>query len=164
MLLQTGDKLRAPRPTETGAGQGGGATAEPAGRTTTPWQVLCPPGAVHLEATQPSRRLPDLAPGTPVVLYDGRPLSRRRLRALAAKLQVVPDRELILLPTPQHPLFVVDDTPSAVHHLWRSVVTVPPGLAATALPAAAALRLIRVLPWTWTGAIAPGRVLIGRRR
>jgi hypothetical protein len=130
---------------------------------TSPWNLLCPAGTVFNRADEGWQRLRRLATGTRVAVSDDRLGSRWRLRRLARRGRLVVERELILLPSSTQPVAVVDDTPSAVSHFWRSVATVPPGLAFTALPAAALLSLVRRLPWSWTGAIVPGRVLIGRR-
>ena len=99
----------------------------------------------------------------PVVLMDQRPLSRRRLRRVARDLGVVLEREFVVLPTIGRPMVVIDDVETAVRHFWTAVATVPPGLAFTAVPASALLGLARRAPWRWTGAIAPGRVVIGTR-
>ncbi|GAA2805968.1 hypothetical protein GCM10010522_24610 [Kribbella solani] len=73
------------------------------------------------------------------------------------------ERELVVLPTLAHPMIVMDDVEQAIRYFWTAVATVPPGLALTALPASAALGIARRTPWRWTGAIAPARVVIGRR-
>ncbi|MGH3445761.1 MAG: hypothetical protein ACRDPB_10340 [Nocardioidaceae bacterium] len=127
-----------------------------------PWLALCVPGAVQLRDPS-SSELRALPPGSAVVLVSDRPLSRRRLRASARRAGVVVERELIVLPSTAHPVAAVDDTGSAVRHFWQAVAAVPPGLALSAAPAALGLRLARAVPWRWTGAVAPGRVLIGRR-
>jgi hypothetical protein len=69
-----------------------------------------------------------------------------------------------VLPTLVRPMVVIDDTEPAVRHFWSSIATVPPGLVLTAVPASALLGVARHLPWRWTGAAAPGRVVIGRPR
>ena len=94
---------------------------------------------------------------------DQQPFSRRRLRRLARGLGVVVEREFVVLPSLGRPMVVIDDVEEAVRHFWTAVATVPPGLAFTALPASALLGLARIAPWRWTGAVAPGRVVIGRR-
>ncbi|HET6738640.1 MAG TPA: hypothetical protein VFH76_06890 [Kribbella sp.] len=94
---------------------------------------------------------------------DQRPLSRRRLRAAARRLGVVVEREFVVLPTIARPMVVIDDAEEAIRHFWTAVATVPPGLALTAVPASALLGLARRAPWRWTGALAPARVVIGRR-
>jgi hypothetical protein len=73
------------------------------------------------------------------------------------------ERELIAVPSTRHPILLVDDDESAVRFLWDGLATVPPGLCRTAPVAALALRAARSAPWEWTGAIAPGRILVGVR-
>jgi hypothetical protein len=136
---------------------------EPAGRPRppiAPWLQLCPPGTIAIDLRSgPVRALP--AEG-PVVLMDQRRSSRRRLRLVARELGVVLEREFVVLPTIERPMVVVDDVEEAIGHFWTAVATVPPGLASTAVPASALLALARRAPWRWTGAFAPGRVVIGR--
>jgi hypothetical protein len=126
--------------------------------------TLCPVGTLEIDARGIDGGTADqLRPNQPVVLIDQRLFSRRRLRRLARTLSIQVEREFVVLPTLRHPLVLVDDTEPAVHHFWTSIATVPPGLAFTALPASALLALARKLPWSWTGAAAPGRALVGRR-
>lgn len=132
-----------------------------------PWTLLCPEDTVLVRADDHRRLrvlLSTLRSGDRIGFVDGRMFSRWRLRRLATSCDVLIERELIVLPTLVSPIVVVDDTETSVGYLWDSVATVPPGMARTALPAAAALALVRVLPWSWTGALAPGRVVVGRVR
>jgi glycosyltransferase involved in cell wall biosynthesis len=130
-----------------------------------PWLTLCAAGTVEIDAREVRGAVVGQLPAdTPVVLVDDRPFSRRRLRRLADRSSVVIERELIVLPTAGRPIILVDDTEAAVRHFWTTIATVPPGLAYTALPAAAMLGVARLLPWRLTGAAAPGRALIGRQR
>ena len=141
--------------------------AEPAGPSrlaTSPWMTLCPLGTLEID----TRIIDDsiagqLKPDLPVVLIDQRPLSRRRLQRLARELSIEIEREFIVLPTLGRPIVLIDDTEPAVRHFWTTIATVPPGLAVSAVPASALLSLARRLPWSWTGAAAPGRALVGRR-
>jgi hypothetical protein len=128
-----------------------------------PWLVLCPPDAVVVRdpAAATVRALPT---GTAVALVSDRPLSRRRLRRVAARAGVDVCRELVVVPSTTRAIASFDDTGSAVHHFWESVAAVPPGLTRSAGPATVALRLARAMPWAWTGALAPGRVVVGTRR
>jgi hypothetical protein len=142
-------------------------STEPAGRIRTPaspWLLLCPPGTIEIDlrSAEHETNLPDVI--GPVVLKDQRPFSRRRLRLAAARLGLVVEREFVVLPTLVRPMVVIDDTEPAVRHFWSSIATVPPGLVLTAVPASALLGVARHLPWRWTGAAAPGRVVIGRPR
>lgn len=138
------------------------AAARQVRQPVSPWLQLCPPGTVEIDLRVGPVTL-DRPTAGPVVLIDQRPFSRRRLRRLAAELGVVLEREFVVLPAVERPLVVIDDTREAVRHFWAAVATVPPGLALTAVPAAVALRLARLAPWRWTGAVAPGRVVVGRR-
>jgi hypothetical protein len=139
------------------------AGAEVSPQQVAPWLVLCPVGTAEVHVQHGWRAVRQLPAGTPVALIDSRPASRSRLRRIARKLPMTVERELIVLPTAGHPIVVMDDTSDAVRHFWRSVAAVPPGVAAASLPTTLLLRAARTLPWTWTGAIAPGRVLLGTR-
>jgi hypothetical protein len=142
--------------------------AEPTGLAASPWMTLCPLGTLEIDArTIDDERIDyvsdQLKPELPVVLIDQRPFSRRRLRRLARELSIEIEREFVVLPTLGRPIVLIDDTEPAVRHFWTTIATVPPGLAASAVPASALLSLARRLPWSWTGAAAPGRALVGRR-
>lgn len=131
---------------------------------TSPWMALCPFGTIEIDTRSIDAGTADqLNPHLPVVLIDQRPFSRRRLRRVARALSIEVEREFIVFPTLRRPLMLIDDTEAAVRHFWSAVATVPPGLAFTALPATALLALARILPWSWTGGVAPGRALVGRR-
>ena len=132
-------------------------------RPISPWLQLCPPGTVEIDLRTGPVRAHQLSADGPVVLVDQRPGSRRRLRRTARKLGVTLEREFVVLPTLGRPMVVVDDVEEAVRHFWTAVATVPPGLA-FAVPASALLALARRTPWRWTGALAPARVVVGRRR
>jgi hypothetical protein len=133
-------------------------------RPISPWLQLCPPGTVEHDLRHgPVPALSELSADGPVVLLDQRPHSRRRLRRTARELGVVLEREFVVLPTLDRPMVVIDDVEEAIKHFWTAVATVPPGLA-FAVPASALLALARLAPWRWTGALAPARVVVGRRR
>lgn len=103
-----------------------------------------------------------LPPGTPVCLVLDAPGSRWLLRALARRAGVTVDRELIVVPSTRSPLLVLDDAAEPVARLWHGVATVPPGIARGWWAATMALHAARRMPWQWTGAVLPGRVVIGR--
>ncbi|MGN6131812.1 MAG: hypothetical protein ACTHOK_15840 [Nocardioidaceae bacterium] len=127
-----------------------------------PWSVLCEPDALllHRPGAGPLRTVPA---GRQVALALDGPLARWRLRRLARRCGVRVDRELIAVPSTTRPVAVFDDEESAVRHFWTAVVTVPPGVAGPAPLLTVALRLARRMPWSWTGALAPTRIIIGRR-
>jgi hypothetical protein len=125
--------------------------------------MLCPLGTLEIDTRTNDDIADQLKPDLPVVLIDQRPFSRRRLRRLARELSIEIEREFIVLPTIGRPIVAIDDTEAAIRHFWTAIATVPPGLAISAVPASALLSLARRLPWSWTGAAAPGRALVGRR-
>jgi hypothetical protein len=108
-------------------------------------------------------RLRDLPPGDRVVLMSDRPLSRWTLRRTARRAGLSIERELVAIPSTRRPRVVLDDSPAAVRHLWTRVAVVPPGVAALAGGAELLLRAMRSAPPSWTGALAPGRLVVGRR-
>lgn len=128
-----------------------------------PWRALCPDHVVELRDPDllTLRRLPS---GTAVALVSDALFGRARLRRRARLAGIRIERELIVVPDTRSPLVVVDDVESAVRHLWSSVAAVPPGLTWTAAPAGVALSLMQWMPWRLTGAVVPGRVLLGCRK
>ena len=129
-----------------------------------PWAVLCPEGTVTVPLERAAEVLPRLLPGTPVALVADRPLARRPLRRLAAEHGVRVGRELVALPTASQPLVLLDDDAPSVARLWAVVAAVPPAPGWVTAPATLVLAVAARLPWRWTGALAPGRVVIGERR
>ncbi len=152
------DRLTFRRPPEVLPSPPGDAAGEPLPS----WSVLCAPGTVRLDRPSP-RALRTLEAGTPVAVCLDGPLARRRLRRLARRAALQIDRELIAVPRTARPIAVFDDEETAVRHFWSSIVTVPPGVSGLAPLLTLALCGARRLPWSWTGAITPARVIIGRR-
>ena len=128
-----------------------------------PWLALCDEPVTEIRGVD-RQALSSLPPGTPVALVADGLLARRRTRRLASRGGVQVSRELIVLPTTSHPVVVLDDEMAAVRHLWASVAAVPPGACRTAWLVGLMLRLARLFPWSWTGGLAPGRVITGTRR
>lgn len=127
-----------------------------------PWRVFDAGDAV--EVREPRRRdLVRLPRGARVRLVVDGVGARRRLRRAARRAGIVLERELIVVPSTRHPVVLVDDHPDAVRSFWDTVVAPPPGLARGWLPVTLAIGLGRRLPWAWTGAVAPGRVVVGRK-
>lgn len=141
---------------------GGSVSCEGTGDGAPSWSVLCEPDAVLLHRPD-AGTLRAVGAGSQVALALDGPLARRRLRRLARRCGVRVDRELVAVPSTTRPVAVFDDEESAVRHFWTAVVTVPPGVAGPAPLLTVALWLARRMPWTWTGALAPTRVIIGRR-
>lgn len=130
---------------------------------THPWRALGPDGMVELRRPR-VRAVRRLAPGVTVCLVVDEPASRRRLRRIARRADVEIERELLVLPTTSSPLIVLDDAAAPVERLWQRVATVPPTITRGWFAATVGLHVMRRLPWQWTGAFVPGRVIIGRRR
>ena len=139
-----------------------GAPTETNALADAPWRVFGTDGVVEIH--DPRRAdLHRLPPGTPVRLVVDRIGARRRLRRATRRAGIVVERELVVVPSTAHPVVLLDDHPDAVRAFWQSVLA-PPGLARAWLPATLAIRVGRRLPWTWTGAVAPGRVVLGRKQ
>jgi hypothetical protein len=126
-----------------------------------PWRVLGPPAMVELRRPR-ARSVRRLPPGSSVCLVTDTPLARWRLRRLARRTGLVVERELVAVPSTRAPLVLIDDLEGPIDRFWQSTATVPPGMARAALAAHLALVVARRMPWTWTGSLAPGRVVIGR--
>ncbi len=149
--------LRGPRPQEEMSPQPAEGTA--------PWAVLCPRGTVTVPGGRRARSaLAALPSGSHVAVVSDRPGSRRSLRHLCEASGVRVDRELVALPSARRPLVLLDDDPLSVGRFWTAVAVIPPAPGWVTAPATVVLAVAARLPWRWTGALAPGRVLIGVRR
>ncbi len=140
--------------------------AEPA---PSPWTVLAPDHTIavdarHRRAAACRREVEALSSGTWVTVIDDRMFSRWRLRRLARSAGLEIERELIVLPDFGAPLAVVEDVEWAVHQFWRSTASRRPQCRPAPVTAAVVWRGARVLPWSWTGRLAPGRVVVARHR
>lgn len=167
-LLRT-DFIRQ-RPTTT-APRPAAVTGVPGERPATPrpWSVLCPEGTVFVDvgavgARAARRWLRSLPAGIPVALSEDHALSRLRLRLLARGAGVGVQRELVVLPRCADPVVVLDDAEASVRRFWTSFAAVPPGVDRAVLPASLAVWMAARMPWSWTGLVAPGRLVLGRRR
>ncbi|GAB3255520.1 hypothetical protein GCM10027425_15640 [Alteromonas gracilis] len=127
-----------------------------------PWRLLAAAGTVEARHVRPGA-LRALPLGTPVCLVEDRLLARARLRRLARRAGIEIERELIVLPTLASAVVVLDDAPEAVAAFWERIAATPPGVARAHGAADLGVRVARRLPWQVTGAVAPGRVLLGWR-
>jgi hypothetical protein len=134
------------------------------------WLVVSPAGAlcVDLHRSASGRRslgrtLRDLRPGTVVVLRASGLLARRRCRGLATTAGLELEREYLAFPSAAAPAFLVEDASAPVGVFVRSFLVAPPRTAAS-LPLEGALAVVRGLRlWPLVRALAPGRVVVGRR-
>lgn len=128
------------------------------------WTPLCPPGTVAVSWTEAAGLLPQLAPGTPVAIVVDRPFLRRAVRRRCDGAGVRVERELVALPSGSRPLVLFDDHPQTVSAFWDTVAMVPPARGWITAVGSLAMVLGARAPWRWTGALAPGRLVIGVRR
>lgn len=141
----------------------------PAPDSPAPWSVLTPENTVAVDvrrhrASSFRSQVNALPSGTWVTVIDDHTLSRWRLRRLARRTGLDIERELIVLPDFGAPVAVVEDVEWAVHQFWRSTASRRPQCRPAPTAASLVWRGARVLPWSWTGRLAPGRVLVARRR
>jgi hypothetical protein len=162
-FTRTRSTTAATRPAVRTDAPGGRAAGPP------PWSVLCPEATVFIDVGAVGARaartwLRSLPAGIPVALSEDHALSRLRLRLLARTARVAVQRELVVLPRCADPVVVLDDAEASVRRFWTSFAAVPPGVDRAVLPASLAVWLAARMPWSWTGAVAPGRLVLGRRR
>jgi hypothetical protein len=135
------------------------------------WLAVSPPGAVAVDLgrsrtrrharTQEVRALPA---GTPVVLFASAPGAIRRCKAFATASGIALQDAYLAFPSAQAPAYLVEDDPAPLRLFVKTILAAPPrrGLAS---PLAAGLAVIRAFhPWRLLRSIAPGRVVVGRRR
>ena len=134
------------------------------------WLVISPAGALcaDLDRSAAGRRslgrtLRALKPGTVVVLRATGPLARRRCRGLAAAARLELEREYLAFPSAAAPAFLVEDASAPIGLFVESLLVAPPRTAAS-VPLEGALGVMRGLKlWRLVRALAPGRVIVGRR-
>jgi hypothetical protein len=105
----------------------------------------------------------DLPTGTPIVLSAVAPGAIGRCRSFAAKTGIEVDGEYLAFPTASAPAYLVEDAPAAVRVFVKTMLVAPPrGFFTPVIEAGVAL-LRTLSPWRLIRAIAPGRVVVGRR-
>lgn len=127
-----------------------------------------PPSATSIDARKQRtdeclRQIADLPSQAWVSIVDDRPLSRLRLRRLARRSGLVIERELIVMPTVDAAVAVVEDVGRTARTRERSS-SEPPFTDTYVIAPAVPLRLARKLPWSWTRWLAWDRVLLARRQ
>ena len=134
------------------------------------WLVVSPPGAVRVDLRRwganhrdAMRAVGDLPAGTPVVLSAVAPGAIGRCRSFAAETGIEVEGEYLAFPTASAPAYLVEDAPATVRVFVKTMLVAPPrGLFAPVIEAAVAL-LRALSPWRLIRAVAPGRVVVGRR-
>jgi hypothetical protein len=140
---------------------------EPRWRTN--WRIVGPAGAteIRLPASRRARRasarqLRELPLGTDVVLVAA---SRggRRCKALAAGAGIAVERTYLAFPSAEAPAYLVEDEPEPLRVFLKTILVVPPRSTRSFLMLAG-VRILRSLGmWRLVRAVAPGRLLVGRR-
>lgn len=135
------------------------------------WTVLGPPDAIRVDLPRSRAarramvgRVRALPVGAAVVLCDGVLASRWRCRRFAVRAGVRLERQYLALPSARSPAFLVEDARRPLSYFCAAVLSVPPGVALLAAPVGL---LARAAAWLAragvAGAVAPGRVAVGRR-
>ena len=134
------------------------------------WLVLSPPGAVRVDLRRwganyrdAMRAVGDLPAGTPVVLSAVAPGAIGRCRSFAAKTGIEVDGEYLAFPTASAPAYLVEDAPATVRVFVKTMLVAPPRGFFTPVIEAAVVLLRALSPWRLIRAVAPGRVVVGRR-
>jgi hypothetical protein len=135
------------------------------------WLVVSPSGAVRVDLGRsaakrqaPSRAVRDLPAGTPVVLCASAPGAIGRCRTFASEAGIQLEREYLAFPSAGAPAYLVEDAPASVGVFVKTVLVTPPG-APFSTSIEACLSVLRVLsPWRLIRVMAPGRIVVGRRR
>jgi hypothetical protein len=134
------------------------------------WRVTSPPGAVEVPVPRSAARrrrlastIRELPAGTPVVVLTPAPRAARRSRAFATKAGVHLEREYLAFPSAAAPGFLIEDAPATVRAFVDSFLVAPPRSRLSAAIDAALGLLRAVRPYRLIRALAPGRVVIGRR-
>jgi hypothetical protein len=136
------------------------------------WLVVGPTGAVAVDLGRSSatkrrlheRSIRELPPATPVVLRASAPGAIRRCRRFAAEAGIELEREYLAFPSARSPAYLVEDAPATVDVFVKTALVTPPRTPFST-PIEACLGLLRALsPWRLIRSLAPGRVVVGRRR
>jgi hypothetical protein len=135
------------------------------------WVVVSPPGAVRvdLERSTAKRRsriatVAGLASGTPVVACASAPGAIGRCATFAAEAGIEVEREYLAFPSAGAPAYLVEDAPTTVTAFVTKLLVAPPG-PRLSLPIAMGLGVVRAVhPWCLIRRLAPGRVVVGRKR
>jgi hypothetical protein len=135
------------------------------------WRVASPPDAVEVPLPRSAARrrrlghtIRELPAGTPVVMLASAPGAARRTRAFASRAGVKLEREYLAFPSAAAPGFLVEDGPASVHTFVDSFLVAPPrSPLSTSIDRG--LGLLRAMKaWRLVRALAPGRVMVGRRQ
>ena len=129
------------------------------------------PGAMRadLECSRGERRalarsIRELPAGATVIVSAAAPGAIGRCRSFAAWAGIEVEREYLAFPSARAPAFLVEDAPASVGHFVRTVLVPPPGSGFADLIDGVMSLLRRLRAWSLVRIVAPGRVVVGRRR
>lgn len=134
------------------------------------WKVVSPVGTVRVDLARSSAKrrtlreqVRELPAGTPVVLAASAPGAIRRCRTFATDAGIELEREYLAFPSALAPAYLVEDAPAPLAVFVRTVLVFP-FRSAWFAPIEAGMTLLRALsPWRLLRAMAPGRIVVGRR-
>jgi hypothetical protein len=132
--------------------------------------VASPPGAMQVSLPRSAARrraltgtVRKLPLGTPVVLLASAPGASWRCRAFAVRAGLQLERGYLAFPSAAAPGYLVEDAPATVRAFVDAFLVAPP-LPLLSMVVDAGVALLRALsPWRAVRALAPGRVVVGRR-
>jgi hypothetical protein len=106
----------------------------------------------------------ELAAGTPVVVSSSAPVAAARCRAFASAAGIELEREYLAFPTAAAPAYLVEDLPAPVRLFVTNVLVVPPRTRFSLAMGIGLAVLRRLKSWRLVRMLAPGRVVVGRRK
>jgi hypothetical protein len=105
-----------------------------------------------------------LPAGTPVVLFASAPGAIRRCKAFAAAADVALETGYLAFPSARAPAYLVEDDPAPLRLFVRTILASPPRRSSVSLLGAGLVVVRAFHPWRLIRSIAPGRVVVGKRR
>lgn len=104
-----------------------------------------------------------LPSGAPVVLRASAPAATARCRRFAAQTGLHVEREYLAFPSAGAPAYLVEDAPASVDAFVERILVTPPRMPFSSA-VDVCLSILRVIgPRLLIRAVAPGRVVVGRR-
>ena len=135
------------------------------------WRSLTSGDAVHFElprakgARQASlAEARELPAGTPVVFSSPAPVAAGRCRAFASAAGIEVEREYLAFPTAAAPAYLVEDLPAPVRLFIANALVVPPRSRFSLVMEIGVTVLRGLRSWRLVRTLAPGRVVVGRRK
>lgn len=120
-------------------------------------------GRRRRDARQAALDVAQLASGTPVVLVTPAPFAGSRSRRVAAQARIGVERAYLALPNADAPAYLVENRPAAFG-VFVEAMPVPPGSGIRSAVRGLMLSAVRAFrPRRLVGALAAGRVVVGRR-